>query len=70
MKVLSINSSNCLLSRSPYGVEFNGKAISELINEKLPEELVNYQKYPARNKLSIEIFHEEDLNINTTGYEL
>ncbi|ADL49955.1 hypothetical protein [Clostridium cellulovorans] len=70
MKVLSISSSNCLLSRSPYGVDVNGKSISELINEKLPEELVNYQKYSAKINVSIEIWDEDDLNITTTGYEL
>ncbi|MFU0784536.1 hypothetical protein [Clostridium sp.] len=69
MKKLNIKSGNCTLEKDGYGVGINGVSLEKLVNNNLPE-LKNYKSYPIKLDLSIEFLGDDNLKIETEGYEL
>lgn len=66
-KKLVIKADNCILYRTGYGVEINGKGIEDLINNNLPVEVENGKEYVAKVNISIEL--HEPMEILKIGYE-
>jgi len=70
-KVLNIKSSRAALhvSNISKNVNINNRSLNELIYKNLPEELEEYKEYPVELELTIK-FLNEDVRINTEGYEI
>lgn len=70
MKLLSIKSDNCLLSKNSYNIKLDSAEIGDLVKKSLPTELEDYKDYPVKVVISIEFLGQEGINVSTEGYEV